>query len=112
VSLLVPLRGSMQNETCAQIKAQEALVIAQRTARRYTLEPSSYYPYAAAAHRFTGARVFIHVAGRRVTGSSGRGPAHLPAHGTVVLRRITFRVESFHAPSTQGRATVYVLVAE
>jgi hypothetical protein len=109
VSLLVPLPASLQNETCAQVKAGEARTIARRTVRRYTLQPRSYYAYAAAVHRFTGARVFIHVGGRPVTGSSGHGPSHLPASGTIAVGGTNYRVESFHA---SGPVTVFLLVPE
>ena len=111
VSLLLPLTSSLQTSTCDEIKAGELGEVAQRISRRFALSPSTSPSYIRLVHTLTHALVYVRVGPRTLAGSTHTTPASLPASGALRSHGANYEVSSFTAPTSVGRARVYVLVA-
>jgi hypothetical protein len=109
VSLLLAIAGSLASKTCERIKAEEMALIAQRISRRFTLSPSSFAPYIHLTQTLTHTLVFVRKGSQKLAPSSG--PSKLPNSGPLSYRGGKYEVASFSAPTSAGRARVYVLVA-
>jgi hypothetical protein len=111
VSLLLPLPRSLTASSCAQIKAGEVGLVAQRISRRFKLSPSAFPPYIKLVHTLTHALVYVHAGSRTLDGSTRPGPAGLPSSGALRYHGVDYEVSSFTAPSSVGQVRVYTLVA-
>jgi len=111
VSLLLPVSASLQAKTCAQIKAQELGLVAQRISRRFQLSGAAFAPYIKLVHTMTHALVYIRSGGRTLAGSSHDAPAKLPDSGALRFHGAHYEVASFAAPASGGSVRVFVLVA-
>jgi hypothetical protein len=110
ISLLLPLPGGLAAKTCAQIKAAELGLVAQRISRRFTLSQAAYPPYIKLVHTMTHALVYVRAGSRTLAGSSHDTPAKLPDSGSVGFHGVDYESTSFTAPASGGSVRVHVLV--
>ena len=113
ISLLVPVRPSLAQRTCAEIRTDELGDVARRVSRRFSLEPSNLDAYIHATAPLTGGLIYIRGTGagaRQLAGSTQPGPRKLPLLGTVTYRGRTYSVFSFSAPSSVGELRIYQLI--
>ena len=111
VSLLLPVTGALQTQTCARIKTQETALVAQRISRRFALSPSAFPPFVRLVQTMTHALVYVRAGSRTLAGSTRSAPPKLPTSGALRWRGVGYEVASFQAPSSTGSVRVYVLVA-
>jgi hypothetical protein len=110
ISLLLPLPRGLARESCAEVKAGELGLVAERISRQFPLSPADFSTYVKLTRADTGALLYIRSGSDQLAGSTPRGPSRLPSTGSVGYRGVRYEVSSFEAPSSVGPVRVYALV--
>jgi hypothetical protein len=112
ISVLVALPAGLSSETCAVVRDSELAVVARRVAGQLSLSPGNFTTYIDLVRTLTGGSFYIRQGSRQLAGSTRLGPARLPVSGSVAYGGVSYRVYSFGAPTSVGRARIYELFAE
>lgn len=112
IAVLVPLPAGLAKEACSVIKSSELAVIAQRIAGQLSLSPGNFQTYVDLVRTDTNGLLYVRAGPRQLAGSTSRGPAKLPRHGTVRYHGGTYEVFSFSAPSSVGKVRIFALFAQ
>lgn len=110
ISLLVPPPASLSAKSCTAIRLSELDRVAKLVWDRYSLLSAPSSAYVNQVRSLTGGLAYVRSSTRQLAGSTGPGPARLPAHGTVKYRGDTWRVSSFPSRVARTPVRVYVLV--
>ena len=112
ISVLVPLPAGLAEKPCSVIKSSELAVVARRISGQLSLTPANFQTYVDLVHTDTNGLLYVRASSHQLAGSTSRGPAKLPLHGTVSYRGGTYEVFSFSAPSGVGKVRIYSLFAQ
>jgi hypothetical protein len=112
ISVLVPLPAGLAEKPCSVIKSSELAVIARRISGQLSLSPANFQTYVDLVRTDTNGLLYVRAGSRQFAGSTSRGPAKLPPHGTVSYHGRTYEVLSFAAPSSVGKVRIYALFAQ
>jgi len=110
ISLLIPLPRSLSSSSCAAIKVTTLGRIAQRLWLRFSLAGAPPSAYVHSSQALTASLSYVRSGPRQLAGSTQPGPPHLPDHGSVRYRGVTYGVSSFPARTVAGSVRVYLLV--
>jgi hypothetical protein len=111
ISVLVPLPAGLAEKPCSVIKNSELAVVARRISGRLSL-PANFQTYVDLVRTDTNGLIYVRAGSHQLAGSTSRGPAKMPLHGTVHYHGRTYEVFSFSAPSSVGKVRIYALFAQ
>jgi hypothetical protein len=111
ISVLVPLPAALAQESCTVIRNSELALVARRVFGRLALSHVSFSTGIQLVGTLTRGLFYVRAGSRQLAGSTGPGPARLPASGSVRYRGVSYEVFSFRDASSAGSVRIYALFA-
>jgi hypothetical protein len=111
ISMLVPLPAGLAEQPCSAIRSSELAVVARRISGRLSLSPANFQTYVDLVHTDTNGLLYVFAGSHQLAGSTSRGPAKLPLHGTASYDGRIYEVFSFAVTSSVGKVRIYALFA-
>jgi hypothetical protein len=108
VTLLVPAPSARAG--CLALHVAELGRIGQRIWGRFNAVGAPPSAFVTAIRGLNGALAYVRAGGHRLAGATTRGPARIPASGTIVYRGRTYAVDSFASHVGGTTVRVYQLI--
>ena len=109
ISVLVPLRAALAQQSCPVIRNAELAVVAQRVFGRLALSHVGFATGVELVHTLTRGLFYVRAGSRQLAGSSAPGPVRLPPSGSIRYRGVSYEVFSFVDPGSLGSFRIYEL---
>jgi hypothetical protein len=109
MSVLVPLPAGLAQRSCTVIRNSELALVARRVFGRLALSHVSFSTGVSLVGTLTRGLFYVRAGSRQLAGSTGPGPARLPASGSVRYRGVGYEVFSFRERSGADPVRIYGL---